>query len=265
MQPRLHAQIPPGLPASLQSLTAPCYLHRVHQGLWVAMLGLTLALVVAGLAYGAWQWLPHRLGAAELAFGLLLLLFLGLLLRPSMWRAPITMAADRQGIYFVGSNESLLVPWRETGPFSIERVRVSEGVSESVIVTISTQSDYWQAARRSRFMKHMLGAEQPPGFLRVPLGTQGIDPALTRASLEALRSLSGYRDEHPDYSPGPKRRAWELVAGGVFFLGVALLFAAIMLKSALSQQQGLDAWLAIPLLMAAFAIGVIRYGWRPRH
>ena len=31
---------------------------------------------------------------------------------------------------------------------------MNEGVSESVIVAISTQSAYWDAARPSRFLKH---------------------------------------------------------------------------------------------------------------
>ena len=182
------------LPACLQGLTTPCYLHRASRWKVTALLGLVLAVALASLVYLAWRWFHGRMPAAEVAFALFLLFFVAVLLRPSMWRAPIVMAADRQGLVFVGSREGVRVPWAETGPITIERARVMEGVGLTVIVTISAQSAFWDRARQSALQGLLLGDEKPPGFLRVPLGTQGIDPEITKASLEALRSLSGHRD-----------------------------------------------------------------------
>jgi len=265
MTPRLHSQLPPGLPPSLQALKAPCYLHRAAQWKTAALLGLALVCVVAGLGYVVWRLLSRGPDAAEIALGVFLLLFFVLLLRPATWRAPVVAAADRQGIFFVGSRESVMVPWHETGPFSIERTRTSAGVCESVIATVSSGSAFWNRAKESLLGDFLLGTEKPPGFLRIPLGNPGIDPELTRASLEALRRMSGHEDAHAGYLPGPKTRAWELVIAGAFLLGVSLFFGAIMLVSLLKAQGEPGIGLAIPLLMAALSIGVIRYGWRRRH
>jgi len=64
---------------------------------------------------------------------------------------------------------------------------LNEGVGESVVVAISADSSFWNAARNSAFANLLMGSEQPPGFLRVPLSSQGIDPEITRACLESLR------------------------------------------------------------------------------
>jgi hypothetical protein len=139
-----------------------------------------LAVALAGVAYLAWRWFQGRMPAAKVAFALFLLLFVVVLLRPSMWRPPIVMAPDRQGLIFVGSPEGVRVPWSETGPITIERARVMEGVSRTVIVAVSTQSAFWDRARQSPLRGLLLGDEKPPGFLRFPLGTQGIDRSSRR-------------------------------------------------------------------------------------
>lgn len=191
---RLHAQVPPGLPPSLGALTAPCYVHRAAQWKVSALLGFTGTVVTVSLAYLVWNGKARSPDAAEIAFGLFLLLFAALLARPSVWRAPVVAAADRQGLHFVGGRDTVLVPWRDIGPLTIERAQLNEGVGETVIVAIARESDYWRPARQSAFAKALLGDERPPGYLRVPLGTQGIDPEVTRASLEVLRRLA---DERP--------------------------------------------------------------------
>jgi hypothetical protein len=111
------------LPACLQGLTTPCYLHRASRWKVTALLGLVLAVALAGLAYLAWRWSQGRMPAAEVAFALFLLLFVVVLLRPSTWRAPIVMAADRQGLVVVGSREGVHVPWaavRGSGVVAVE-------------------------------------------------------------------------------------------------------------------------------------------------
>ncbi len=191
---RLHAQVPPGLPPSLGALTAPCYVHRAAQWKVSALLGFTAIVVTAGLAALVWTGRARSPDAGEIAFGLFLLLFAALLARPSVWRAPVVAAADRHGLHFVGGRDAVLVPWRDIGPLTIERAQLNEGVGETVIVAIARESDYWRPARQSAYSKVLLGDEQPPGYRRVPLGTQGIDPEVTRASLEVLRRLA---DERP--------------------------------------------------------------------
>ncbi|WP_374335983.1 hypothetical protein [Methyloversatilis sp.] len=132
MKARIETVLPPGLPPCLHRLTAPCYLHRAAQWKVTALLGLALALVLAGLGYWAIRLPPRGPDAASLAFAAFLLLFLVLLGRRAIWRSPIVVAADRQGLFFVGSTEGVLVPWQETGPLTIERARTSAGVSECV-------------------------------------------------------------------------------------------------------------------------------------
>ncbi len=189
----LHERVPRGLPPSLDALTAPCYVHRATQWKVSALLGFALAVILTGVGYGLWRWRARSPDAGEIAAGLFLLLFAALLVRPSMWRAPVVAAADRQGIFFVGGRESVLVPWREIGPLTVERVALNEGVGESVVVAISADSSFWHAARNSAFANLLMGSEQPPGFLRVPLSSQGIDPEITRACLESLRDQNDPR------------------------------------------------------------------------
>lgn len=184
---KLHESVPRGLPPSLQTLTAPCYVHRAAQWKVSALLSFALAVILTCVGYGLWRWRVRSPDAGEIAAGLFLLFFAVLLVRPSTWRAPVVAAADRQGIFFVGGRESVLVPWHEIGPLTVERVALNEGVGESVVVAIAVESSYWNAARRSAFGNLLMGSEQPPGFLRVPLSCQGIDPELTRASMDFLR------------------------------------------------------------------------------
>lgn len=265
MKARIETVLPPGLPPCLHRLTAPCYLHRAAQWKVTALLGLALALVLAGLGYWAVRLPPRGPDAASLAFAAFLLLFLVLLGRRAIWRSPIVVAADRQGLFFVGSTESVLVPWQETGPLTIERARTSAGVSECVVVAIDAKSSFWDAARKSLMPARIPGSERPPGFLRYPLANAGVAPELTRACLEELRRSSGHVDAHPDFSPGPKTRSWELVLAGVFLLGIALSFGAIMIASMLERKEDPSIGLAIPLFMAVLSVRAIRAGWRRRH
>lgn len=142
---------------------------------------------------------------------------------------------------------------------------VSGGVSESVIVTIARQSAYWEAARNARSRTLLPGDENPPGFVRVPIGNQGIDPRSTLACLTALRQQSGYRDAFQDFSPGPGTRSWEFVVVGGLFLCVAVVFGIMALGLAEGHRESTAADLAIPLAMAALAIWMIRFGWRRRR
>ena len=260
----LYSQVPSGLPSSLKMLTAPCYVHRTAQWKVATLLGLALAVIVGALAWGVWEAYRGAVSRGEMAFGLFLLLFLAALMRPSVWRAPVVMAADCQGIHFVGSNNCVLVPWQEIGPLTVERAMVNNGVSETVIVALSTTSGYWDAAKKSGFAALLMGTEKPAGFLRVPLGNQGIDPQLTKRCLEELRSLAGHPNAWQDFSPGTQTRAWELVVGGAFFLGVALFFGIMMARSAVLQGELPGIGLALPLGMGAGAMWIIHYGWRKR-
>lgn len=188
--PGLHPRLPGGLPATLRELTAPCYLHRVAGWKLHALLGAALLVVVGGLAGIGRVAMRRGLDGPEIAFALFMLLFLAVLLRPSVWRSRIVMAADRRGIFLVGDLESAFVPWAEIGPMTIERAVVGSGVSRTVIVAIRKESSAWDAARRSAFSAWLLGDEHPPGHWRLPLGTQGIAPETTLRCLEALRHLS---------------------------------------------------------------------------
>lgn len=258
-------EVPPGLPPGLQALTAPCYLHRAPPALVAGVVGLVLLVVLAGLAALGRLWMARSLSAPETGMALFLLVFLVVLLRPSVWRAPVVMAADRQGLFFVGGRDSLLVPWSDTGPLTIERARVGEGVADSVVVAIAHHSAYWGDVGKARRWRQRPGRDGPPGYGRAPLGTQGIDPARTLASLQTLRRMAGLPDSHPDYQPGPLRRSWDLVVAGAFFLLLSLLLLFAMLRPVLSGPQGGSGWVLIPLLMAVFSGWVLRYGWRRRH
>lgn len=265
MSARLHDQTPRGLPPALRSLTAPCYVHRAPQGKLVALLATALLFVLSGLGYVVWAWTRGRLDGSTVALGVFVLPFFLLLMRPASWRAPVVMAADRQGIFFVGTRDSVLVPWRETGPFTIERAMTAAGAGQCVIVTIAEHSAFWDPARKSRFRADPSASRPPPGFLRVPLGNQGIDPEVTRASLESLRRRAGV-DVLDAIGATPARyRLWEAVIGGALLVGIALVFGVIMLQSVLERGEPPSLGLLGPLLTAVLGAGVLRYGWRHRR
>ena len=188
---RLLDRVPPGLPGFLGPIQPPCYVHKAPQWQVTALIGVTAIFVVASLGYLGWQGLRRDLDAAEWAMCAFLLLFGVLLLRPATWRSPVVMVADVRGIHFVGGRESAFVPWAETGPLSIERARTQSGVARCVIVTIASGSPFWDAARQSAFRAWLMGDEQPSGYFRLPIGSQGVAPAQTLACLEALRQQSG--------------------------------------------------------------------------
>lgn len=187
MPPRLLQRVPFGLPAFVGPIQPPCYVHQAPQWLVTVLTGVAAILVAACLGYLGWQGLRRNLDAAEWAMGAFLLLFFGLLLRPATWRSPVVMVADRRGMHFVGGRESVCVPWAETGPFCIERARTQVGVARCVIVTVASGSSFWDAARQSAFSVWLLGTEQPPGYLRLALTSQGAALEQTLACLEYLR------------------------------------------------------------------------------
>ncbi|HRK38915.1 MAG TPA: hypothetical protein PK347_11050 [Burkholderiaceae bacterium] len=191
MPPRLLHRVPAGLPAFLGPIHPPCYVHRAPQWQVTALVGTAAALVGAGLAYIAWQGWQRDLTAPEWAMGAFMIPFLLLLLRPVSWRSPVVLVADVRGIHFLGGRESAFVPWAETGPLSIERARTQAGVARCVIVTIASSSPFWEAARQSAFSAWLMGDEQPPGYFRMPIVSQGVAPAQTLACLEALREQGG--------------------------------------------------------------------------
>jgi hypothetical protein len=247
----------------LGALTAPCYIHKASPIAVGALLAGTEALVLAGLLFIAPRWSAGKSDAGEIVFAGFLLLFLIILLRPSVWSAPITLAADSRGVYFVGGGRSHFVPWQETGPMWLETAYTGDHSEMSVVLAIRTGSTFWDAAKQSNFMRHSLPSEKPPGYLPVPLGTQGIDPQVTRECLEALRALSGVSPFDPQYDPGSGRRRWELVAAGSVLLAVSIYFIYTMLHS-FFRGYGLGVGLVIPVAMALAALSIVRYGWNRR-
>jgi hypothetical protein len=260
VKPQLAARLPQRLPVALAELTAPCYLHRTPWWMVATLLAPALLVVVAGVAYLGLRLLSGSREPAEIAASVFLLIFLVLLLRPATWRAPIVMAADPRGIYLTGA-PGVHIPWRETGPFTVERVRGPSGTVAAVVVTVGREfvargeSVHGTSALRA-------GGEGPPGFLRLPLCNPGIDPQVTKASLEALRRLSG--DERPpdEATPAAGGRRWELVVAGGFFLCLALYFTLAMLTHLITEGADLHPGLLIPLAMVAFSLFVISAGWK---
>jgi hypothetical protein len=145
----------------------------------------------------------------------------------------------------------------------LETAYTSDHPQMSVVLAIKAGSTFWDVAKQSNFIRHSLPSETPPGYLPVPLSTQGIDPQITRDCLEALRGLSGVRVTFPQYDPGPGRRRWELVAAGSAFLAVSIYFIYTMLRSYL-QGYGIGVGFVIPAAMALVAAWIVRYGWKRR-
>ena len=220
-------------------------------------------LVLVGLFFIASRWHAGRSDFGEIAATLFFLFFLVMLLRPSIWSAPITLAGDSRGVYFVGGASSHFVPWQDIGPTWLETAFTGDHPEFSVVLAIKVGSTYWDAAKQSKFMRHSLPSEKPSGYRPVPLGTQGIDPKVTRECLEALRALSGTSNSYPQYDPGPGRRRWELVAAGAMFFAVSCYFSLTMLYS-YTQGYGLGVGFGIPLAMAMASLWIVRYGWKRR-
>jgi hypothetical protein len=183
---------PAGLPASLATLGAPCYLHRTPTRLLWPLLALALAVVLGGLVLvGVWV-ARGQAGLAEGAFGAFLLLFAVVLVRPRTWRPHIALAADARGLFFLGTSEvepAVFVPWSEVGPMSIARRSTgSSGSARTVVLSIADTSDVWVRAKQSRFLGLMLGPPDADGRRDLPIGNVGLRPEDTRDALEALRS-----------------------------------------------------------------------------
>lgn len=186
----LHTHKPPGLPASLSALRAPCYLHQTPFVIWRLMLCTALMLLLAGFSFAVWRIVSGRADAAAWILMAIMTPFLLVLSRSETWRNPIAMAADPTGLFFVGGkdhHEILFVPWDEIGQITIERHASGSGMIKTVVLEVAANSPYWADAKASRVMKHLLQAERPNGFRRLPLGNQGVSPAKTKAALEALR------------------------------------------------------------------------------
>lgn len=190
MSPRLRYQVPSGLPRPLRSLRTPCYLHGTDPAVWKAVMFATLCGSGAGLWFVGSRILAGRADIAEWLLLAFLIPFIVLALRPATWRTPVSMGADERGLFFVGGEDgwdSVFVPWSEIGPISVERVSTGKGTVNSVVLTIAVGSSYWEPAVQSRFMRHILQPEDPPGFRRLPIGPQGVSAQQIRVNLEALR------------------------------------------------------------------------------
>lgn len=160
---------------------------------WRLILCSALVLTLAGFGFSLGRVFGGRADVAEWGLMVFMTPFLILLLRPKTWRNPIAMAADPNGLFFVGGQddqESLFVPWDEIGHITVERHASGSGMIRTVVLEIAANSSYWEAAKASTALKHLLQAELPNGFRRLPLGNQGISPKKTKAALEALRSHS---------------------------------------------------------------------------
>jgi hypothetical protein len=195
----------------------------------------------------------------EIAFAVFLLFFLIILLRPSVWSPPISLAADSRGVYFVGGVESRFVPWLDTGPMWLATAYTGDHPQMSVLLAIRTDSTFWDAARKNC----LLPSEKPPGYRPMPVSPQGIDPEVTKKCLEALRVLSGANKSYPQYDPGPGSRRWELVVAGSVILAVSIYFIYTMLRSYF-QGYAIGVGFVIPVAMALAALWIVRYGWKRR-
>jgi hypothetical protein len=183
-----HDVLPTGLPPALAGLQEPCYLHHPPAWKFRTLLAVALLVVMGGLGFVALRALRGDAGTDELLLAAMLLPFFGLLVRPSLWRLPISLAVDTRGLHFLGSDprgSPVFVPWSDVGPTTIERVS-SEG--STVVLTIADGSSFWDAAKQSHFNWLLLGAVDAEGRRRLIIGSQGIAPEVTQAALESLRS-----------------------------------------------------------------------------
>lgn len=258
MKPKLHWTLPTGLPPTLQTLAVPCYVHRTSQLMHTAIMVVLLLFILGGYVFIGWRVHTHGFGRDEMIVAGFLLPFLFVMMLPATWRSPVSMAADMKGIYFIGGTEGVMVPWQETGPFTIERARAGTGISTTVIVTIAKDSPFWDPSKESILFKLFPRHELPPGFFRLPIVAGGIAPEVTKAGLEELRSMAGMRDSHPGFQAWPKTRRWEIIIVCSFLLVLALYFLVAMYVS----MHGPHVAQLIPLSMIGVCIAGIRYGWR---
>lgn len=264
MEPGLHLERPAGLPPALHALGTPCYLHRTPAWQWATLLALALAVAGAGIGFAAWRWSQQRAGWGDAVLAAFLALFAGLLAHPARWRPPMTMAADRRGVYLLGDRDSVFVPWGDIGALGIEDANTGSGTTAMVVLRVADRSPVWDAARRSRLAPMRPGLADPPGWRRLPVGTAGLPPERTRASLEALRRMSGAPAADPSLAPVPLRRRWEvIVVGGAMFAWSAL-FALQAVLDAWRRDQWPGGWILIPLAIAGLSAAFVRNGWRRR-
>jgi hypothetical protein len=189
----LQHQRPADLPAPLDSLRVPFYLHQTSPRVLRGALLVTASLALTALSFSAWRWSEGRAGAVEFALAVFAVPFLLVLLRPATWWPTIAFAADDQGLFFLGGRDSAqctFVPWSEVGPITVERVTRGRGLSWMVVLPIATESKYWEGLRRSRFLGRLMASDRPPGFRRLVIGAQGVSAEKTRAALEELRGHS---------------------------------------------------------------------------
>jgi hypothetical protein len=265
MSTRILDRLPGTLPRSLSSLTAPCYLHQANQLATTALLTTVLVLMLAALAYIASRALAGKADFGETAAAVFMLALLAALLRPGVWRAPITFAADTRGVFFVGGTDSRFVAWRDTGPIHIRTANAGGASQRMVVLAVRDGAMAPVAGRQSAATSHAASPDdRSPGYTLVPLGTQGIDPDVTRESLEALRALSDVGATAPAYVPDPGRRRWELVAAGAVVLAVSLYFIQALLQASARHGDAVGVGLAIAIAMALAAVWIVRYGWQRR-
>ena len=188
----LHHVRPSGLPPSLAELGVPCYLHAAPRRKVWPLLAAALVLALTGIGYSIWRAVDGRAGIAEALLSAFLLVFVVALLRPSVWRPHVGVAADHRGLHFVGTDPvapPVVVPWTEVGAMTIEhRSTGQEGRARTVVVCIDDTSAFWQPAKTSRVMRNFIGDVDAEGRRAVAIGSAGLRPDDTLAALEALRT-----------------------------------------------------------------------------
>lgn len=188
----LHHVRPSGLPPSLAELEVPCYLHATLRWKVWSILLIALVLSLAGIGYSVWRAVEGRAGTGEALMSAFLLVFVVALLRPSVWRPHIGVAADHRGLHFVGTDPEeppVFVPWTEVGAMTVERRSSGgDGRERTVVVGIEDTSAFWESAKASRVMRYFIGDVDAEGRRAVAVGSAGLRPDDTLAALEALRT-----------------------------------------------------------------------------
>jgi hypothetical protein len=244
---------PPGLPASLAALGAPCYVHRASRWKFWPVLALALGASLAGLVGLGARMAGGNREPIEWVAVAVLLLFVAVLLRPATWRAPIIFAADTRGVHLPdGGQAARFVAWSEVGGMTVEWAWPGGESQRCVVLSIRSRSaDSRNGARGEEFEPWALSA-------------QGVDPEQTLAGLQALRARSGAAPMAPTAPSPPGARRWELVIVGAAFLAGSLAALGLMLVSAWRDGSGLTAGLAIPVALALASAWVLRFGWTRR-
>ncbi len=187
----LHHVRPSGLPPGLAELEVPCYLHATPRWKFWPLLAAALVLSLAGTGYAVWRAVEGRAGTGEALLSFLLV-FVVVLLRPSVWRPHIGVAADRRGLFFAGTDPvqpPVFVPWTAVGAMTIERRSTGgNGRARTVVVRIDDANAFWAPAKASRVMRYFIGDVDAEGRRAVAIGNVGLRPDDTLAALEALRT-----------------------------------------------------------------------------